>query len=524
MTQQKTRLPVPNATSDRRAAEAIRRAYQQTELLLSSITSILIGVGQDGLVTHWNPIAEKTFGVPASGVMHRPFSQCGVQWDLAVIQKGIQDCRAKVTPLRLDDVSFQRSNGQRGFLGFTAIPLRQDPEGHIECILYGADISERKRIEELKNEFVSTVSHELRTPLTVIKEGVSQVLEGLLGEINPDQKKFLSMSLEGIERLGRIVDDLLDISKIEAGKLELKRELVDLASLARGVSLAFDFQAKKKGLEIKTHLSNERVEIYVDKDRIIQVFTNLISNALKFTDKGQIEIAIQDHGPKVECSISDTGKGIAEADLPKVFGKFQQFDRVVTQGEKGTGLGLAICKGVVGLHGGQIQIVSKMGHGTAMTFTLPRYTAKELFREQISKSLEEAVKKESALSLLVFDIRNFERIQEQEGLEKAVAMAHELESVVKQSLRRKSSSQALRNWSIVQGVDVSVKDTCTLLVALPNIQKEEAFVVEGRILQSVEDYLSKEGLQKQIKVTCKVTAYPEDGGTVEEMFQKVGIM
>lgn len=493
---------------DKQAEEAIRRAYAQTELILSSITSILIGVSQDGLVTHWNPVAENTFGIPASKVMNQPFSKCDIHWDSIAVSAGIAECRVKGQPVRVDDVRFRRSNGQEGFLGITIIPIRQDTEGHIEFVLFGADVTERRRVEQLKDEFVSTVSHELRTPLTVIREGVSQVLEGILGHVNENQKRFLTIALEGMDRLGRIVDDLLDISKIKAGKFELKKELVDIVQLTQWVCSGFSHQAEAKGLQIKTHFPTERVEVYADKDKLIQVFTNLISNSLKFTDKGHIEISVAYRGGAVECIVSDTGKGISQEDLADVFGKFQQFARSAGPGEKGTGLGLAICKGIIELHRGQIKVESQLGEGTKFIFTLPRYTAKELFTEHIAKGLEKAMKEESSLSVIVFNIENYDAMREKMGSERMESFVHSLEGIIRRSLRRQA--------------DVAIKDTTAILVLLPAAAKEEALMVAGRIQQTFDDYLSREKLLKEIKITCRVASFPEDGNTEEELLSKVG--
>ncbi len=354
-----------------RSEEKIRKAYEQTEILLSSITSILIGVGENGLITHWNAFAEKTFGTPSASVINQPFKDCPIAWDIGILLTGLANCRKKESPVRLDDVSYARSNGQKGFLGFTAIPLRH-PEGHLQYILYGADITERRRIEEFKSEFVGTVSHELRTPLMVIKEGVSQVTDGIFGEINPKQKRSLSLVLEAINRLAGMVDDLLDISKLEAGKLTLKKTRVDLITLAKEAVSTFNSLAQIKSLEIKTFFPEKPVEIYVDQKKIAQVFSNLISNAIKFTDKGKIEISVVEKEKFIECSVSDMGCGIAQEDFPKLFTKFQQFHCRPGVEEKGTGLGLAICKGIVELHHGTIRATSQLGEGSCFIFSLPK--------------------------------------------------------------------------------------------------------------------------------------------------------
>ena len=233
---------------------------------------------------------------------------------------------------------------------------------------------ELKKLDQLKSDFISTVSHELRTPLTSIREVTSQVLDGILGETTKEQREFLPIALSEIDRLGRIIEDLLDISKIESGKVELKKEVIDIVPLVKEVISSSVSEAKNKGLEIRENFPKEPIVVYADKDRIIQVFTNLVGNSIKFTEKGYIEISVVDKQTHVECSVSDTGKGISENDLPKVFSKFQQFGRTAGAGEKGTGLGLSIAKGIVELHDGKIWVESKLNKGTKFTFTLPKNT------------------------------------------------------------------------------------------------------------------------------------------------------
>ena len=486
--------------------KAIDQAYAQTEILLLSIPSILIGVNQGGVVTHWNSAAEHTFGISASRVLHRPFTECGVHWNPVKVLEGIRRCSEKGTSVRVDDVPFRRLNGQDGFLGMTILPLRQGNRGPEQCILFGADITERKKTEELKNEFVNTVSHELRTPLTIIKEGVAQVMEGLLGTLNEQQRHSLALTLEGIEHLNRLVDDLLDMAKIEAGRLVLKWERVDIVGLVRGMSIAFAYQVKEKGLEIKTRLPNEKIELYVDRDKMVQVFTNLISNALKFTEQGSIEMAVEDRGETVECRVSDTGKGIAREDLPKAFGKFQQFGRTDGSKIKGTGLGLAICKGIVELHHGEIRVESKFGQGTSLIFTLPKSTARELFKESIGRSIKEAIKGEASLSLLVFDMENLPAAAKI-GEESLAALTRSLEALVRKHLPRKA--------------EVVAQNSRDLLALLPGVEKEEALVLAGRIQQSMDDDLVQQGLADQIKLACRVVAFPWDGNTEEELLAKI---
>ena len=231
---------------------------------------------------------------------------------------------------------------------------------------------ELEKLDQMKSEFVSTVSHELRTPMTVIKESIAQVLAGLFGEISEKQRKLLSMAQNNIERLGRIVNNLLDLSKLEDGKVVLHKEVVDITVLAQEVGANFSAVAAKKGLEIKYDFTSDKIEIPLDKDKMIQVLTNLIGNAMKFTSEGSITIAVADKRDCVECAVIDTGKGIAPEDVPKVFNKFQQFGRQTGSGEKGTGLGLTISKGIIELHKGKIWVESKLNEGTKFIFQLPK--------------------------------------------------------------------------------------------------------------------------------------------------------
>ena len=366
---------------------------------------------------------------------------------------------------------------------------------------------ELQKIDQLKSDFVSTVSHELRTPLTVTREAISQVLDGVCGQTNKKQKQFLSMSIKGIDRLARLIDNLLDISKIEARKIKLKRELTDIVSLAKEVNSNFALAFQNKGLDTKYNFSKDKIELYVDKDRIAQVFVNLLSNTLKFTSAGYIEISVIDKENVVECAVSDTGIGIPDEELPKVFSKFEQFSLEFESVKKGTGLGLAISKGIVELHRGKIWVESKLGQGTKISFTLPKYSPKRLFKEYITNGMAEAIKEGSSLSIIIFEVKNYDALQEKLGQDKIASIVHNLEQLIKTNLRRKA--------------DISIKDTRSILVALPGTDKKGAWSTAERLKSSLDDYLSKEGLAKEIEVDLIVASFPEDANTKEGLLNKV---
>jgi len=258
------------------------------------------------------------------------------------------------------------------YIETTVSPILNDRGEITSNIHIIKDITERKELDKLKDEFVSTVSHEMRTPLTTIRESVSQVLDGILGPITDEQKEFLTICLNDSNRLKRIIDDLLDISRLEAGSFKIRKDKCDIVDIVKSVSSSFYPKVSARGLEIKTFFSHEKIEIVADKDRIGQILMNLIGNAVKFTSAGSITISVTQKNDIIECSVADTGVGIGKDDLPKVFTKFQQFGRIAGPGEKGTGLGLSIAKGLVERHGGKIWVESKPGEGTKFTFQLPR--------------------------------------------------------------------------------------------------------------------------------------------------------
>ena len=236
---------------------------------------------------------------------------------------------------------------------------------------------ELQRLNELKDEFLSNVSHELATPLTIIKEGVRLVSDEMLGKVNEQQKEFLTIANTNVDRLTRLIVDLLDLSKIEAGKIEIKKTSIDIKSLIRKLASSFELKVEQKKLELRVNLPEEEIDIYADEHRITQVFSNLVDNAIKFTKEGCIEISVREEGSEFECSVADTGTGISRKNIAKIFDKFTQLGRKPGPGEKGTGLGLAISRRIVELHRGRMWVESQPGRGSRFYFSLPKSSSQE---------------------------------------------------------------------------------------------------------------------------------------------------
>ena len=230
-----------------------------------------------------------------------------------------------------------------------------------------------KAMYELQRDFTSTVSHELRTPLASIKTAIDLVMKRMVGEINPQQEEVLGRAKSNVDRLKRLIDDILDLTKIESGKLQMTFVFNDLHQVIKEVVRSQMDVAQSRGLDITTDLAAQNHNIPYDKDRIVQVLNNLLGNAIKFTRQGGIVIRTEDLAQEgsLLVSIQDTGKGIREEDLAKLFQKFQQIESAHENEEGGTGLGLAICKEILSRHGGRIWAESKLGEGSTFKFLLP---------------------------------------------------------------------------------------------------------------------------------------------------------
>ena len=220
-------------------------------------------------------------------------------------------------------------------------------------------------------ELILLLAHELRAPLGIVKESIALVVDKVLGKTNEKQQLVLLTARRNVDRIDRIIMNVVDIFKLEASRLELQKTSFDLMAAVRQVAGAFQPLTDGAGLQLKVVTSHESLPVTADKPRITNVLSQLVGNALKFTRKGKIEISLSKTDEGVQCSVHDTGIGIAAEDMPKLFHKFEQFGWVPGGGEKGMGLGLAVCKGILDLHGGKISAESRPGEGATFTFILP---------------------------------------------------------------------------------------------------------------------------------------------------------
>lgn len=255
-------------------------------------------------------------------------------------------------------------------------------------------IKELKEIDEAKTQFLSVTSHELRTPLTPIKSQLQLLLKGYLGELNDKQIKSLEMIERNTDRLDRLLQELLEISRIQSGRLKINPTKESLSDVIR---CALDFlrpNIEEKGLTLKSNL--EEIELEFDRDKITQVIQNLLTNAMKFTESGEIEVNLKRYGDGAIVSVRDTGIGMNEEEIKNLFKPFFQVDSWKSRKAGGVGLGLAISKGIIEAHGGRIWCESKPKSGSTFYFVLPskpgeeiKLTHEEKVRERVKTFFEE---------------------------------------------------------------------------------------------------------------------------------------
>lgn len=235
--------------------------------------------------------------------------------------------------------------------------------------------SQLKEIDQLKKDFLASVTHELKSPLTSLIMYIDLFLEGAAGKLNDKAKKFLKIMERSSNRLSRFIDDLLDMAKIERGKMEIKKESLEIFPIVSETVELIKPQADEKDIEIAMNIPDNLPLVFVDGDRTRQIITNLLSNSIKFTpEKGKVSINIEDEKGYVQVSLSDTGIGIPPEQIDKIFDKFEQVKEVRerVKGPKGTGLGLAIVKSIVEAQGGKIWVESEVDKGSTFYFTLPK--------------------------------------------------------------------------------------------------------------------------------------------------------
>ena len=368
-----------DVTDQKKAEEVLRESRLQLRRIIDTVPHMIFAKDQSGRFLLVNrAVAEAYQREPRDLIGVRRQDIHKNRQEVEGFLKGDKEVLASGRSALVSNESFTDARGHKHDLQTIKIPFKMTGIKDM-CILgVSVDVTEQKRVEEFRNDIVRTVSHELRTPLSIEKEGISLLMDEMLGPVTAEQMEILKTVMRSIDRLARMITSLLDISSIETGKIHLSQKVTDLVGFVKDAVFEFKKRAVEKGVDLSVKLPRRAVQVYADPDKIMQVLSNLVDNAVKFTERGSVEISLTLFQNTVECEVRDTGIGIAPENVSKVFEKFQQFSRTIGPGEKGFGLGLSIVKGIIEMHGGQIWVKSELGKGTCVTFSLPLYRKKEV--------------------------------------------------------------------------------------------------------------------------------------------------
>jgi PAS domain S-box-containing protein len=374
-----------DVTEQHEAEQALHMATRQRELILESVGDGIYGIDLDGRITFINQAGSQALGYAPERLSGRDLHEVihhshadGTPYSKST--NPILQALRRGESIRMRDEVFWRQDGSAFPVEYSANPLLE--EGRISGMVVAfQDVSERRRLERMKDEFISTVSHELRTPLTSLRASLGLISSGTLDKRPEKQRQMVEMAIGNCDRLTHLVNDILDFEKVEKGKLPLYLqpvEAIDLLRRAADVAYTAASQAR-----ISVRVDAPPALVLADEERILQVLNELVANAIKFSSADTtIRLAaqpVQEALPGFELSgsgevrftVEDQGRGIAPEKLDRIFDRFQQGDASDSRALGGTGLGLALCRSIVEQHGGRIWAESTPGEGSRFYFTVP---------------------------------------------------------------------------------------------------------------------------------------------------------
>ena len=484
-----------------RLRNVIAEEKLRIDSMVASMTDGVIMTDEKGEVAVINPAARAILGFSLEETM------VGKRLALRFEQMGIQGVRVREI-LPSDEASekevafeVQIQRYPQQVLGIRQAFVKNFQGKVIGIVTILRDITARKEVERMKDEFIGTVSHELRTPLMIVKGAVGNLKDGITGQLTSKQVQVAEMAHRNIDRLERIINDLLDLSRLESGKGKLHRSSVDLRRLIEEVLRGFSLGGGEQKVELQSDISRRLPMVYADADLIIQVLNNFLSNALRFA-KAKISVRVwaREEAPLVQVDVIDDGPGIEVAKQGLLFSKFIQLHRPQGgAGYKGTGLGLAICKEIIQLHEGEIGMENQRGGGARFYFTLPIYSEDLDFHARIEQIMREAP--EEPLVFLAFSVQNFRGSGE-------IKDAKQIEQSFKK-IEEQIQKQALRQ----QDQLLQYSSSLFVVVLRHRIDREGAESVARRVAHIMQ--------QSGFEVKWGEAVYPEEGSTATTLIQKI---
>jgi signal transduction histidine kinase/DNA-binding response OmpR family regulator/CHASE3 domain sensor protein len=369
----------------RKALEKLQETTELQRAILQSANFSIIATDAHGVIKSMNAASEAWLGYRQDELIGKATPVMLHDWKELVerAENLSAESNAKVDP-GLDalfhrarrgeadeaDWTYVRADGSSFAIHLSLSALRASSGDVSGFVAIAQDITERRAVDKMKNEFISVVSHELRTPLTSIRGSLGLLAAGMLGNVTDKAQRMLQIAISNTDRLVRLINDILDIERLESGKIALDRQAVDAEHLLQQAVETMRGMSDKNNVQVE--LLPVSGQIFGDPDRILQTLTNLISNAIKFSPEGgSVVVSATSDRTHMQFSVEDHGRGIPEDKIGAIFERFQQVDASDSREKGGTGLGLAICRTIVQQHGGRIWVRSHLGKGSTFSFTIP---------------------------------------------------------------------------------------------------------------------------------------------------------
>jgi PAS domain S-box-containing protein len=506
---------VGDLTAQKQAETRLKVSEDRLRRIIESNPDSMIVIDTDGIIRFVNPATESLFHRPEKELLGSYFgfpTVSGERTEIDIVRPSVYDGTA-VAEMHVTEIEWQ---GKPSYLAsiFDITVIKAAGEAMKKAN------EELLRLNTMKTQFISVASHELRTPLTSIKNAVDILASKKAGDLTAHQERFLIMAVRNINRMAKMINDLLDLTKLESKKMELHLSEVNIVTIFQQLLETFKPQADGKSLALKVDYPEDIPTVYGDHERLEQVFYNLVSNALKFTPEGGsvcVSARIADAAGSgssmsqwVEMSVTDTGVGILPDDQEHVFEPFYQVDDNLMMAAKGTGLGLAITKELIEAHGGKISIKSEHGKGSHFFFTLPVFSPQTVEVTALEKMaliypnspffslLELNLDREALTSL---------NIQTPDVVEK---LHGQLIDVIHEVVQRDSDR------IIVKPIPYG------LIIMLDRTSKEKAMIVRKKLEGAFSRHpIFFEGTSLSVPTVSEPVAFPEDGVTMEELLAAV---
>ena len=354
-----------------RHARELERLSRQLDSVLNSAADGIYGVDSAGTITFVNEAAVRMLGLTREEVLGSPVDVVAqIDPSPSPISSAPLDTSADDSVVRLLTGRHRRADGSTFDSELISAPIVEDG-AVIGSVVVFRDVSERRAVDRMKDEFISMVSHELRTPLTSIRGALGLLGGGAAGQLPPRAARMVEVATTSTDRLIRLINDILDVERMAVGKLVLHTQPTSAQDLVQAA--VEEMAGLAHASDVSIRISGDDGTVLADPDRVVQTLTNLLSNAVKFSPTGEVvEVATVAEPRHIRFDVHDSGSGIPSGQLESIFEHFRQADASDTRQKGGTGLGLAICRGLVEKHGGQIWATSEPDQGSTLSFTLPR--------------------------------------------------------------------------------------------------------------------------------------------------------